>query len=115
MAAAKHTLIIEAKADFTRSVGLYLDVASQSPADLTGCTASASIKVHATDDAPLVVFVCDIPNPASGVIQLSLAAAETAKLQKTSKAMWDLLLTLSDGSKRRVVDGPVLVSPGVTS
>ncbi len=114
MPAAKYVLTIEAKADFKRSVGFYLDELHQSPANLTGCTASAMVKVHATDEQPLVTFDCTIPAPTTGVVEMELSGTETAKLQKISKAVWDLLLTLPDGSKRRAVSGSVQVLPGVT-
>lgn len=114
MAAAKITLIIECKADYKRGLGFYLDKARLLPADFTGCTANAAIKINHTDEVPLLAFHCAIPNPESGIIEISLTAVETTTLNKVPKACWDLLVTYADGTRKRLADGPVQLSPGVT-
>lgn len=114
MSAATYDLVIEAKADWRRSVGFFRDDEALVPADLTGYTASAMIKTHATDAAPLITITCTIPNPTTGVVEMEVLASASAEHNSVGKCFWDLVLTSPDGTRKRMLRGTVLIIPGAT-
>ncbi len=114
MSAATYDLVIEAKADWRRSVGFYQDDEALVPANLTGYTASAMIKTHATDAAPLITITCTIPNPTTGVVVMEVLASASAAQNFGGKYFWDLVLTSPDGTRTRMLRGSALIIPGVT-
>lgn len=81
-----------------------------SPADLTGETATAQVRATAGAADPAAgAFVCSI---AANVVTLTLAHAVTATLP--SSAVWDCQLTSSTGDVRTIVHGAVTMTADVT-
>lgn len=80
--------------------------------DLTGCAAAAQVRYKHTDTDAAATFTATV-SASTGVINLGLTAAQTAALTKTY-GVWDCELTFSDGTKQRLVEGKVSISPEVT-
>jgi hypothetical protein len=81
-------------------------------ADLSGYTAYGQIRrsyksLTATD------FVCSIPNPVAGIIKITLTSTTTNSL-KSGRYVYDIEIQSATGSKTRVIEGQVTVTPGVT-
>ena len=58
-------------------------------------------------------FTATITDNAAGEITLTMTAAETASL-KPGRYVYDLLITDDAGTKSRIVEGVVSVTPGTT-
>jgi len=59
------------------------------------------------------IITSTITGNANGEITLSMTAANTANLTP-GRQVFDLLITSSTGVKTRVVEGVIVISPGVT-
>ena len=60
-----------------------------------------------------VTITSTITGNANGEITLSMTAANTANLTP-GRQLFDLLITAPTGVKTRVVEGIIVISPGVT-
>lgn len=58
-------------------------------------------------------FTSTVTGTANGEITLSMTAANTANLTP-GRQVFDLLITSPTGVKTRVIEGIVMISPGVT-
>lgn len=87
------------------------------PVDLTGVTAHAQLREKVSSLVPLVDLASPdnglVITPAEGKIVMTMTAAQTQAL-KVYKGVWDMLLTFSDGTKVRILNGQFTVSRGVT-
>lgn len=120
MSAAKLDLKIEQYATFTVDfqVGTpSVDGQSTVPDNITGLV--PRMQVRATADANEILVDLNVGNgrikvlsPTEGKLQLSLSATDTANLH-WSEAVYDLVLVGQYGT-RRLLEGTVRVSPGVT-
>ena len=59
------------------------------------------------------IITSTITGNANGEITLSMTAANTANLTP-GRSVFDLLITSPTGVKTRVVEGVIVISPGVT-
>ena len=59
------------------------------------------------------IITSTITGNANGQITLSMTAANTANLTP-GRSVFDLLITSPTGVKTRVIEGVVVISPGVT-
>lgn len=107
----------------TRVVDPITLIATDTPMDLTGSSARATIKTYTDDKAvPLAVFTCIIDaDPTTGIITIELPSDVTAGLYSTGKAynqinryVWDMELVDSLGEVTRLFNGFVDVSPRVS-
>ena len=58
-------------------------------------------------------FTATVTDNSAGEITLTMTAAETANL-KPGRYVYDLLITDESGTKSRIVEGVVSVTPGTT-
>jgi hypothetical protein len=58
-------------------------------------------------------FTATVTDNAAGEITLTMTAAETANL-KPGRYVYDLLITDDSGTKSRIIEGIVSVTPGTT-
>jgi len=81
--------------------------------NLTGYTAAGQIrKTYSSSTA--VDFATAIANPITGVLTISLTAAQTNAM-KAGRYVYDVEITqTSSGAVTRVLEGQVEVTPGVT-
>lgn len=114
--AVELNLEIEQGATFTLDLSV-VDGAGDAR-DLTGYTARMSIKRNVADVAALLELTTDngriVITAASGLVQLVLAAAETAALTFT-RGMYDLELVSAGGDVIRLCQGAVCVAANVTT
>jgi hypothetical protein len=59
------------------------------------------------------IITAAVTGNANGEITLSMTAANTANLTP-GRSVFDLLITAPSGIKTRVVEGIIMISPGVT-
>jgi hypothetical protein len=59
------------------------------------------------------IITATITGNANGEITMSMTAANTANLT-AGRSVFDLLITAPSGIKTRVIEGIIVISPGVT-
>jgi len=98
--------------DFDQTLFLE-DAVSNSPLNLTGYTASSSMKKHAASLTTAANFEVSFPNAVNGQIRIALASSLTTAL-RPGRYCYDILL--NDGTKKtRIVEGSALVTGGITT
>ena len=116
MAAAKLKLTIEQGATFRKTLTWKAGTPSV-PVDLTGCTARMQIRAS----IPATAVLADLTTENGGItlggvagtIELFIAPTETALITWTA-AVYDLEIVFSPTDVRRLLYGPVTMSPEVT-
>ena len=108
--AAFTELLIEQGATFSTTVNV--EDTAGAAINLFGYSASSQMRksYYATSNT---IITSTITGNANGEITLSMTAANTANLTP-GRQVFDLLITSSAGVKTRVVEGIIVISPGVT-
>ena len=108
--AAFSELLIEQGATFSSTVNV--EDSAGAAINLHGYSAASQMRksYYATSNT---AFLATITGEANGEITLSMTSANTATLTP-GRYVYDLLITAPDTTKTRVVEGIVIVSPGVT-
>ena len=108
--AAFSELLIEQGATFSTTVNV--EDTAGAAINLSGYSASSQMRksYYATSNT---IITSTVTGNANGEITLSMTAANTANLTP-GRYVYDLLITAPDTTKTRVVEGIVIVSPGVT-
>lgn len=109
MAVRVVNLVIEQGTDFNNTFFLE-DPVTNSQTNLAGTTAVAKMAKHAGSSSK-TNFSVTITS-AYGTIGIALTAGATSSL-KPGRYVYDVLLTASDGTKTRVVEGNALVTAGI--
>ncbi len=120
--ASQYNIIIDQKATYADTI-IYND-SNGDPVDLTGYEARVAIKAsHDQADGDALVDIdsssggtgntSGIALNSSGEIAIVISDIETTALDPGSY-VWDLKLTEPSGRSRRLVEGSVTVTPGVT-
>ena len=116
MAASKLPIEIEQGATFKKML-TWKAGAPPVPVDLTGC--KARMHVRERMDSPLPMLSLTTENSgialggADGTITVRADADKTSLLSKRT-GVYDLEIEFIDGTVRRLIYGPVVISPGVT-
>ena len=82
--------------------------------NLTSYSGRAKLKNRYSDTGSLVDFTTSIDVPTSGVLSISLTAAQTAALPIT-KAIYDVEIYNISGTVMRLLNGHAEISPEVTA
>ena len=108
--AAFTELLIEQGATFSTTVNV--EDTAGAAINLFGYSASSQMRksYYATSNT---IITSTITGNANGEITLSMTAANTANLTP-GRQVFDLLITSTVGVKPRVVEGVIVISPGVT-
>lgn len=108
--AAFTELLIEQGATFSTTVNV--EDTAGAAINLFGYSASSQMRksYYATSNT---IITSTITGNANGEITLSMTAANTANLTP-GRQVFDLLITSTVGVKTRVVEGVIVISPGVT-
>lgn len=108
--AAFTELLIEQGATFSSTVNV--EDTAGAAINLSGYSASSQMRksYYATSNT---AFTSTVTGTANGEITLSMTAANTANLTP-GRQVFDLLITSPTGVKTRVVEGIIVISPGVT-
>lgn len=98
----------------TFTTSLTLSDVNGSPYNLTGFTVKSSAKRSYYTANTTIDFTASVLDANNGIIQLSATAAATANLPAT-QLVYDVLVTQTlTGVVTRVLEGQIIVSPGVT-
>ena len=103
-------MLIEQGATFSTTVNV-VDTAGAA-VNLYGYSASSQMRksFYATSST---IITSTVTGNANGEITLSMTAANTANLSP-GRMVFDLLITSSSNIKTRVIEGIIVISPGVT-
>ncbi len=116
MTASKLKLTIEQGATFSQPI-TWKAGNPAAPVDLTGCT--ARMQIRPTIPSSTVYASLTTENGGitlggtAGTVLLTMTAVQTAALGFTT-AVYDVEVAWADGTVRRIVYGPVTLSPEVT-
>lgn len=115
--AAHLDIPIEQGATFT--LDLYATDSAGAVRDLTGYTARASIKRDAREAAALLELTTAnsriVITALTGLVTLTLTAAETAAITAWTRGVYDLELVSPAGWVTRLCEGAVIVAANVTA
>ncbi len=104
-------LFIDQGSDYTSTITLN-DSNTGLPMNLVTYTALSSIKKSVYSANVSDIFTCTVTDAANGNITMSLAASNTS-LMAPGRYNFDLIIT-NGATKNRVLEGVVLLSPGIT-
>ena len=110
MSAININLILEQGSDFDVDFTIRND--DGTALNLTDYTAECVLKKHPTATTS-TSFVVDFVDRIAGEINVSMASSVTGTL-KGGRHVYDVLLTSGTGIKTRVIQGSILVNPGVS-
>jgi hypothetical protein len=108
--AAFTELLIEQGASFSTTVNV--EDTSGSAVNLSSYTASSQMR-KSYYSSSYNIITSTVTGNANGEITLSMTSANTANLTP-GRQIFDLIITSSTGIVTRVVEGVIIVSPGVT-
>lgn len=80
--------------------------------DLTGYSSAGQIRKHPLSTNS-VSFDTSIPNPANGIVQVVLSAADSSAMN-AGRYFYDVEVTSSANVVTRIVEGQVIISPEIT-
>lgn len=107
--AVKAHLVIDQGTDFTANVEL--EDNSGSIMDLTGYTVAAQMRKNYTSSSAVTFTATH--NGSGGTIFLNLLNSQTATIEP-GRYLYDVEITSAGGTKTRVVEGIVTVTPNMT-
>lgn len=115
--AVEHNIVIEQWSTFDPIITFNQDEDTGDPVDLSGCTAEMQIRKRVGSEDALASL-----NTANGGITLGGVLGTMALYISDSgtgaltfkKAVYDITITFSDNTVRRVLEGKVTLDPGVT-
>jgi len=102
-------LTVDQGTDFSSAVDV--TDADGDPISLVGYSVAGQIRKH-YNSSTKVDFVATVSNATAGIISLSLSAA-TTNAMKAGRYVYDVEIDLN-GTKTRVLEGQLEVTPGVT-
>ena len=111
MAAIPINLICERGTDFSASFNIQNE-ANTTPLNLTGYSAVAKLKQSFTSSTS-TDFTVAFPDRYNGQLSISLPNATSTTLE-ARMYVYDILLTAPSGTKSRVIEGILEVTPGVS-
>ena len=111
MAAKIINLVVEQNADFRATVTISNDNGTK--LNLTNYTAACSIKKSPLSSAPTGAMTVSFVDRVNGKIMLSMDFLTTAALPG-GRHVYDVIITSPTNFVTRVIQGSLLVSPGVT-
>ena len=109
MVAANYNIILEQKADFSRSFKIQMDNVDL---DLTSYSFAAKLKERIQSDSGHD-FTVTIADAASGTITMTMTDEQTSAI-KVGDYVYDLVMTDDAGLKSRLLQGMATVTGGVT-
>jgi len=103
-------LLINQKASFNTTITI--EESNGTARNLAGYSANTEMRKSYASDS-VVTITTTISDSANGVIDISLTKAQTTNLT-AGKYVFDLVTTNPSGITQRILEGIVVVSPGVT-
>ena len=113
MAAGYQDQFLEQGADFLTD--LTLNDVNGNPYNLSNFTVESKAKTSYYSKNTVITFDSSISDPANGIIMLSATADVTANVSPRQKLVYDVVITDgATGTKTRVLEGQIFVSPAVS-
>ena len=116
MSAAKVPLNIDQGSDFSIKV-TWRTGEPPTPVDLTGCTAEAQIREYLESPDTLIELTTSnggiTLGGTAGTVEINIAHGLTESVEWFS-GVYDLEVTFTNGAKKRLLAGPVILSPEIT-
>ena len=114
MAAGYQNIYLNQGDTFTLQTTLTDDYGN--PFNLNGYTVQSVGKQSYYSTSPSIIFTSTITDASNEVIQLSANSQVTANVPTipVNKMVYDVIITDAQGNVTRVLEGQVIVSPGVT-
>jgi len=110
MSAKKINLIVEQGTDFESTFTIYNENGTK--LNLTGYTGLSLVK-KSTYSSTSYRFTVSFPNRVGGQVSVSMGKSETSAIEG-GRYLYDVVITSPNNYTRRVVQGSVLVTPGVS-
>tara|TARA_B100001971_G_scaffold3244_1_gene2659 strand:- start:2601 stop:2939 length:339 start_codon:yes stop_codon:yes gene_type:complete len=104
--------IIDQGSTFSKSITVY-ENDGVTVQNLTGYTIASHLRKNYTSNVYTTILSTAQTPSTSGVIVMSLTAAQTAAL-KSGRYVYDLQITAGDGTVTRVIEGVITIRPEVT-
>ena len=112
-AATLPTIRLEQNADYIRTISILDTTPEQTPIDLTGCTIVA--KARSKPSATQVLFSFTITPIDLSIGKFKLSAPHTTTRYLINKtAVWDMLITWTNGQIDRVLEGDIEFDRGIS-
>lgn len=111
--AAVANLLIDQGATFTSDITVK-DI-NGNIFDLTNYTVRAQLALGYSSTRTRQSFLVSVTNPTSGIISISLTAAQTAALDSTQRYVYDVETISATNAITRVIEGIITVRPSVTN
>lgn len=108
--AAKANIVLDQGTTFNTLLTLTDDAGD--PLDLTGYTAEGQVRKWYTSNTA-ITFTINIPQPTTGIIELSLTSTATANMMY-GRYVYDVVTIDGVGNVTRIVEGILTVTPEVT-
>lgn len=110
MSARVVNLVLEQGADFTSSFSLANS--NGSPLNMVGYSGISSIRKHPSSSTAFPLTL-SFPDRLQGIVQISMGYTATAAIEG-GRYVYDVILISPNDYRTRVVQGNILVTPGVT-
>jgi hypothetical protein len=110
MSAKQVNIVLEQGTDFDSTFTIYNE--NGTPLNLTNYTGVSVIKKspYSSTSYP---FIVSFPNRIGGKVRISMSKANTSLIEG-GRYVYDIVITSGNNYTRRVVQGSVLVQPGVS-
>lgn len=114
--AVKNNFLIEKWSSWNQKLN-YRQKVNGRPVNLTGCT--AKMQLRASPSSTEVLFELSTENgriksmSSNGYIELVITDEDTGGITFQS-AVYDLVISFPDGTKKRLIEGKITISDGVT-
>jgi len=109
MVAANYNIILEQKADFSRSFKIEMD---NEDLDIDGYSFNATLKERIQSDSGHD-FTVSVADSATGTIIMTMTDEQTGAI-KPGDYVYDLVMTDDTGLKTRLIQGIATVTGGIT-
>jgi hypothetical protein len=113
MPAGYQDIYLEQGTDFNRTITLADNTGNSY--NLYGFSVSSQSRLSYYSQNTAIYLNSSITDAANGVITISASSANTANIQYgISKLVYDVIITDTFGTKTRVLEGVIYISPSVT-
>lgn len=112
-------LVINQGDDFVFQITIKDD--KDKPVDLTGYSFVCKVREDAEGETVLAEAVCSVIEPENGLVDINFSNEVTSQIdtdgsyyEELAKYYYDIVQTDTQGRKERILQGPFLVSPGIS-
>lgn len=107
-----HELVVNQGDDF--SFQLVIKDAQKEPVDITGFSYVCKVRENAESETVLAEAECTTPEPQHGLVEVSFTHEVTSQIDTDGSYYYDVVQINASGKHERILQGPFLVSPGIS-